>query len=186
NEGGNMLVGTRPDGQPYAMIGRDGLLLSTFHLEEEYANEKDPAKKKAHEFSPDNVKARRDSMTFDPGELAATQERLEDIYSHPPSPPTPVPATASADKKKAYAELKADYDKAKKQFDDEQAEFNKDKDEFTKRFLAKIDITKDIFAKDTKVSRKDLIFVPQPDFHVDMHMRPLAPGQVMVNDFDKD
>ena len=40
--------------------------------------------------------------------------------------------------------MKADYDKAKKQFDDEQAEFNKDKDEFTKRFLAKIDITKDI------------------------------------------
>jgi hypothetical protein len=185
NEGGNMLVGTRPDGQPYAMIGRDGLLLSTFNLEEEYANETDPTKKKAHEFSPDNVKARRDSMKFDPSELAATKERLEDIYSHPPTPPAAITSTAPDDKQ-AYDEMKAAYDKAKKQFDSEQAEFNKDKDEFTRRFLAKVDITKDIFARDTQVPRKDLIFVPQPDFHVDMHMRPLAPGQVMVNDFDKD
>jgi hypothetical protein len=188
-EGGNMLVGTRPDGQPYAMIGRDGLLLSTFHLEEEYANETNPAKKKAHEFSPDNVKARRDSMTFNPSEVAATMERLQDIYSHPPLEPTKVDdsdPTASPDDKTAYKEMKAAFDKEKKQFDDEKAEFNKDKEEFTKRFLAKIDITKDIFAKDTHIARKDLIFIPQPDFHVDMHIRPLAPGQVMVDDFDKD
>src|SRR5262249_9886649 len=121
-----------------------------------------------------------------PDELAATKERLEDIYAHPPSPPPAVAATASADRKKAHAELQADFVKAKKQFDDEKAEFDKDKDEFARRFLAKIDITKDVFARDTKVPRKDLIFIPQPDFHLDMHMRPLAPGQVMVNDFDKD
>jgi hypothetical protein len=186
NEGGNMLVGTKPDGQPYAMIGRDGLLLSVFHLEEELANETDPAKKKAHEFSSDNVKARRDSMTFDPNELAATKERLEDIYANPPVLQPGPPAANPPDDHRRYALYKASFDKEKKQFDTEKAEFNKDKDEFTKRFLAKIDITKDVFAADTKVPRSDLIFLPQPDFHIDMHMRPVAPGQVMVNDFAED
>ena len=186
NEGGNMLVGTKPDGQPYAMIGRDGVLISMFNLEEEFANETDPAKKKAHEFSPDKVKARKDGMTFDPDELAATKERLEDIYSHPPIIDPPPPSTDPADIKAAYVTYKAGFDKAKKQFDAEQAEFKKDKDEFTKRFLAKIEITKDVFVEDTKIPRKDLIFVTQPDFHLDMDMRPLAPGQVMVNDIAED
>jgi hypothetical protein len=189
NEGGNMLTGTRPDGQPYAMIGRDGLLMSMFHIQEEFANETDPSKKKKHEFSPDNVKARRDEMDkkgFDPDELAATKARLEQIYTHPPTLDAPPPASAPADVKTAYAKYKADFTKAKKQYDQEQAEFNKDKDEYTKRFLAKLDITKDVFAADTKIPRKDLIFVPQPEFHIDMHMRPLAPGQVMVNDFGED
>jgi hypothetical protein len=186
NEGGNMLVGTKPDGQPYAMIGRDGLLLSMFNLEEELAKETDPVKQKAHEFSPDKVKARRDSMTFDPDELAATKERLKDIYSHPPVLDPAPPASAPADVKAAYATYKTEFAKVKKQFDSEQAEFNKDKDEFAKKFLAKLDITKDVFSADTKVPRKDLMFVTQPDFHLDMHMRPLAPGQVMVNDFAED
>jgi hypothetical protein len=53
-----------------------------------------------------------------------------------------------------------------------------------KGFLAKLEIVKDIFAKDTGVARENLVFVPQPDFHVDMHMRPLAPGQILINDFD--
>jgi hypothetical protein len=59
-----------------------------------------------------------------------------------------------------------------------------DKETLAKAFLAKIDLVKDIFAKDTKVPREQLIFVAQPDFHIDMHMRPLGPGQIMVNDFD--
>jgi hypothetical protein len=189
NEGGNMLVGTKPDGQPYAMIGRDGVLLSMFNLEEELANETDPAKKKAHEFSPDKVKARQDEMDkkgFDPDELAATKKRLEDYYANPPILDPAPPASAPADIKTAYANYKIEFDKSKKQFDSEKAEFNKNKDEFTKRFLAKLDITKDVFAADTKIPRKDLVFIPQPEFHIDMHMRPVAPGQVMVNDFAED
>ncbi|MFN8673875.1 MAG: hypothetical protein U0457_17570 [Candidatus Sericytochromatia bacterium] len=40
NEGGNMLVGTLPNGESYAVVGRDGVLASTFKLEADYAKDK--------------------------------------------------------------------------------------------------------------------------------------------------
>ncbi|MGL4511787.1 MAG: hypothetical protein ACRCT8_01740 [Lacipirellulaceae bacterium] len=144
NEGGNMLAGAMPNGQPYAVIGRDGLLLSAFHLQETF--DADPTK--APEFANANVDSRVKSMTFDGNEVSQTIKRLQASGAMP----------AGADAARQQKEAKA--------------------------FLAKLDIVKDIFAADTKVPRDQLIFVAQPDFHIDMHMRPLGPGQVMINDFD--
>ena len=96
--------------------------------------------------------------------LTQTIKRLESMYASPPNPSAP---------KKTHDQFKS-----------EKKEFEKDKNAYAEKFLAKIDIVKDIFAEDTKVARDNLVFVPQPEFHIDMHMRPLGPGQVMVNDFD--
>lgn len=58
-----------------------------------------------------------------------------------------------------------------------------DKTQRAKEFLAKIEITeKEIFPQD--IGSDKLIFIPQPDFHIDMHMRSVKPGVVMINDFD--
>ena len=146
NEGGNMLAGTLPNGQPYGVIGRDGVLVSAFHLQEQF----DANPKSVPEFDPKNVDARMGTMAFDSAEVKNTIEKLE-----------------SAGLMKAKAkDIKA-------------------REKEAKQFLAKLDLVKDIFAEDTKVPRDQLIFVSQPDFHVDMHMRPVAPGQIMVNDFDE-
>jgi hypothetical protein len=150
NEGGNMLVGTFPNGQPYAVIGRDGLIVSVFHLEDEYKKPaSDPTKVDVPQFDPTSISARMATLApFDKSEVADTIDKLIAAGK--------IPAAASdADKKKAAEE-----------------------------FLTKLDLVKDIFADDTQIPRNQLIFVPQPDFHIDMHMRPLGPGQIMVNDFD--
>ena len=51
-----------------------------------------------------------------------------------------------------------------------------------KRFLAILELTKDVIADDLDLERKQVVFVTQPDFHIDMHMRPLGPGKVLLND----
>lgn len=144
NEGGNMLAGTLPNGQPYGVIGRDGVLLSAFHLQEKF----DANAKEVPEFDPKNVDARMGAMAFDAAEVQNTIEKLESAGMMKAKP-----ADAKAREKEA------------------------------KQFLAKLDLVKDIFAEDTKIPRDQLIFVSQPDFHVDMHMRPVGPGQIMINDF---
>ena len=162
NEGGNMLAGTLPNGQPYGVIGRDGVLMSAFHLQEQFAADAS----KVPEFDPKNVEARLKELKksgIDPTEISQTVKRLESVYARDPD------------------DLGSDA--AKAQFRAEKKEFEKDKTAFAEKFVAKLDIVKDIFAEDTKIPREQLIFVPQPDFHVDMHMRPVAPGQVMINDF---
>jgi hypothetical protein len=144
NEGGNMLVGTKPNGEPYAIVGRDGVLMSVFHLEERYrAN---PGE--VPEFAPANIAAKRQSMTFDEGKVNRIATRLEAAGEIP---------------RNTRPETRL---------------------EMAKDFMAKMDITQDIFADDVGVAKENLIFVPQPEFHIDMHMRPLAPGQLLLNDFD--
>ncbi|MBU2712732.1 hypothetical protein, partial [Zooshikella harenae] len=56
------------------------------------------------------------------------------------------------------------------------------KEEAAKKFLAMNELTKDIMAKELGVKRKNLAIVAQPAFHIDMHMRPLNAGEVMLND----
>lgn len=56
------------------------------------------------------------------------------------------------------------------------------KEEAAKKFLAMNELTKDIMAKELGVKRKNLAIVSQPAFHIDMHMRPLNSGEVMLND----
>ncbi|MEZ0371186.1 MAG: hypothetical protein ACAI44_18980 [Candidatus Sericytochromatia bacterium] len=146
NEGGNMLTGTKPNGESYAVIGRDGLLLSVFHLED----------KKDAVFDAAKVDARVKAMGLDKPFASlpkATQDEID----------------VTVKRLKASGEV----------FADRTAEVKR-----ATEFLAKIDITKDLFAQDTGIDRKNLCFVAQPDFHIDMHMRPLGPGQIMINDFD--
>ncbi len=57
-----------------------------------------------------------------------------------------------------------------------------DRREAARRFLAAQDIVTDVLAKDLHIPRKNLCFVSQPEFHIDMFMRPLAPGVVLLND----
>jgi hypothetical protein len=138
NEGGNMLVGTRPNGEPYAVIGNDGLIASRLLLKEE----------KAPELATARVQERMQKMTqaraFDETLLCAIEKTLvakEELRGEP----GPVAA---------------------------------------KRFLAELDIVKDLLAADLAISRDNLCFVPQPDYHIDMFMHPLAPGVVMLQDYD--
>ncbi len=51
-------------------------------------------------------------------------------------------------------------------------------------FLVRTELTKPVFAEDLGIAPEHLVFVDQPDFHIDMYMRPMAPGQMMLNDFE--
>jgi ribosomal protein S17E len=54
-----------------------------------------------------------------------------------------------------------------------------------KRFLAMNEITQDIMAAELKVPREDLVIISQPGFHIDMYLRPLSDGRVLVNDYEE-
>ncbi|MEK7432721.1 MAG: hypothetical protein AABZ74_06295 [Cyanobacteriota bacterium] len=145
NEGGNMLVGTMPNGESYATLGRDAVIISTFKLEADYAKDK----KLVPEF--DNidkkVKEMQEQGKFGPTRIQETITRLKSSDSIP----------KGSDPKK-----------------------------IAKEFLAKIEIVKDdIFPKDLCIPKERIAYVPQADFHIDMHMRPLKPGQMAINDFDE-
>jgi len=148
NEGGNMLSGTLPNGEPYGIIGRDGLLASTFLLES----------RGAPEFAPALVAQRRIALGLDNPPLVVRELN-------------PLSPEQQQELDRTLTRLQAVNPGATA--DD------------AKDFLAKMDITKDIFAQDTGIARENLVFVSQPGFHIDMHMRMLGPGQVMVNDYDQ-
>ncbi|MDE1461307.1 hypothetical protein [Spartinivicinus poritis] len=62
---------------------------------------------------------------------------------------------------------------------------NKDvfyKETAAKKFLAMNELTKNIMAKELGVKRNNLVIIAQPGFHVDMHLRPLRTGEVMIHD----
>ena len=147
-EGGNMLAGAMPNGEAYAVVGRDSLLISTFNFDNEY--KKDP--NKVPEFDPSNISKKVDEMEkggkFSQSLIDQTTRKLENA---------------------GYIE---------------QLSSPEDKIKAAKDFLAKLDITQDIMAQDIGIPREKITFVPQPDFHIDMHMRPMGPGQVMINDYD--
>ncbi|WP_176487758.1 hypothetical protein [Candidatus Regiella insecticola] len=50
------------------------------------------------------------------------------------------------------------------------------------RFLAMNEISKDIIADELNVPHEDLVIISQPGFHIDMYLRPLANGRVLVQD----
>lgn len=142
NEGGNFLSGTLPNGESYAVIGRDGLLTSVFHLERENKLKKDSVP----EFKNVNVKV---------------QEMEKKGYF------TKELINETVIKLQAANEIPQGQNSVKR----------------AKEFLAKMEITeKEIFPKD--MGTKNITFIPQPEFHIDMFMRPLRPGTMLVNDFD--
>ncbi|WP_342221140.1 hypothetical protein [Candidatus Fukatsuia endosymbiont of Tuberolachnus salignus] len=50
------------------------------------------------------------------------------------------------------------------------------------RFLAMNEISQDIMADELNVPREDLVIISQPGFHIDMYLRPLADGRVLMQD----
>ncbi|BEJ48469.1 hypothetical protein Ri1_10680 [Aeromonas dhakensis] len=52
----------------------------------------------------------------------------------------------------------------------------------TRRFLAMMAISQRLMAQELKVAERDLVILAQPDFHLDMAMRPLADGRILFND----
>ncbi|EJK2991895.1 hypothetical protein V9R57_002422 [Vibrio cholerae] len=53
----------------------------------------------------------------------------------------------------------------------------------TRRFLAMMAISQHLMAKELKVAEQDLVILAQPGFHLDMAMRPLADGRILLNDY---
>ncbi len=143
NEGGNMLNGTLPNGQPFGVIGRDGLIASTFLLEKKARHNP----KNVPEYGSKQIAERRQALGWNQ---------------------QPLPVEKEQELKQTLARLQKVRPTATR--------------EDAKNFLAKMDITKDIFAQDLGIPRQNLVFVSQPGFHLDMQMRPLAPGQILLND----
>jgi hypothetical protein len=143
NEGGNMLNGTLPNGQPFAVIGRDGVIASTFLLEKKARQNP----KSVPEYGSKQIAERRQALGWNQ---------------------QPLPVEKEQELKQTLARLQKVRPTATR--------------EEAKNFLAKMDITKDIFAQDLGIARQNLVFVSQPGFHLDMQMRPLAPGQILLND----
>ncbi len=137
-EGGNLLPGITPDGKAYAMVGRDSVIISAFHLDERGA------------FSGRQVAQKRVQMQRD-GTLshALVQDTANKL--------------AEAEQAVAgwWAAPRIDYDQAAD-------------------FAAKIELAAEQLAADVDLPAERLVVVTQPEFHIDMHMRPLAPGEVMV------
>ncbi|MBD1556430.1 hypothetical protein HC752_05735 [Vibrio sp. S9_S30] len=52
-----------------------------------------------------------------------------------------------------------------------------------RRLRAMIEIVHDVMAQELGVSRNDLVVLTQPGFHIDMYLRPLENGKVLINDF---
>ncbi|MDX2124565.1 MAG: hypothetical protein SFX46_07100 [Aeromonas hydrophila] len=57
-----------------------------------------------------------------------------------------------------------------------------EQDHQTRRFLAMMAISQHLMAQELKVAEQDLVILAQPGFHLDMAMRPLADGRILLND----
>ncbi|TNE43556.1 MAG: hypothetical protein EP343_32590 [Deltaproteobacteria bacterium] len=153
-EGGNMVPGTTADGKPYALVGRDSLLISTFDLDDKgtFSSSKVRAKVRdmeaAGEFSSSKVESIARKLVAT--ELAYDHNWIDPYLNSPDLLPSRVPIDAS------------DLQNAK-------------------NFLAKMELTKELMADDVGIDVERLIYVDQPEFHIDMSMRPLGPGEVMVH-----
>ncbi len=57
-----------------------------------------------------------------------------------------------------------------------------EQDHQTRRFLAMMAISQRLMAQELKVAERDLVILAQPGFHLDMAMRPLTDGRILLND----
>ncbi len=139
-EGGNLLGGTTSDGEAFALIGRDSLVLSAFHLDAQGAFSSRAVDAKVREMERSGRLTQRDVEVT--AQKLALADRATSWWA-----PTSVNASH-------YREAAP--------------------------FLAKLELTKDIIANDIDLPVDRVAFVTQPEFHIDMHMRPLAPGEILV------
>lgn len=140
-EGGNLLSGTMQNGNPYAVVGTDSVVLTAQHMSEKYLN----SPELAPSFSPESIASRIAKLAIDERDpsFQYTLGKLTKIHNNL----------------------------------GDQALRN-----MAREMLAKEDLAKDIIAEDIGLVRSAIAFVPQPGFHLDMKMRPLENGDILVND----
>ena len=141
-EGGNVLAGQRPNGKPYALVGRDSQVVSAFILEQRGLFTLEQVQRRIHEMQ--------------------GQGRLGDAIVREALPKLRA-ARSRGSSWREWLCLQVTADD-------------------TRAFLAKLDLTHDCIAADLGLSRSQVCIITQPDFHLDMHMRSMQPGQVMLND----
>jgi hypothetical protein len=134
-EGGNLLSGSLVDGSGYGVIGRDTLVISAFHLDENNA------------FTQAKVSAQKAKTVPSEQDLASTMNNLRRVHE------------AENDAVSSDAGLRSE----------------------AEDFLAKLQLTKSLIAKDLGIAPDKLVEIAQPEFHIDMNLRPLGPGEVMVH-----
>lgn len=139
-EGGNLLAGTTSDSRSFALIGRDSLVVSAFHLDAQGAFSSRAVSAKLSEMERSGRITQRD--------IDATAEKLA-LAERATSWWAPTSVNSSH-----YREAGP--------------------------FLAKLELTKEIIANDVDLPLDRVVFVTQPEFHIDMHLRPLAPGEILV------
>lgn len=150
-EGGNLLVGTLPSGDPYGIIGRDSLITSTFQLEEAFRTTPEDVP----EFAPERMTAQRALMGLDQPFDSLSAEQQELIQD------TAVRLSTGPILPENQAQML----------------------ERATEFLVRQELTKSAIATDLGIDVQNLVFISQPDFHIDMQLRPTRPGEVLVNDF---
>lgn len=52
-----------------------------------------------------------------------------------------------------------------------------------RRFIAMMKISEEKMAEELGIDPENLIIIAQPGFHIDMHLRPLENGKVLINDY---
>lgn len=140
-EGGNLLSGTMQNGNAYAVVGTDSVVLTAQHMSEKYLN----SPELAPSFSPESIAARIAEL--------ATDER-DPSFQYTLGKLTKIHNNLGDQALRTMA----------------------------REMLAKEDLAKDIIAEDIGLVRSAVAFVPQPGFHLDMKMRPLENGDILVND----
>jgi len=152
-EGGNVVSGTLPNGERYSLVGRDSLIISYFHLEETGAFKSDEVSKKT-------------------ADLKKQGKLTEDVINK---------QIQQLEAKKML--ITSDDIKNKRQQLNQNLTDDQVKKIIAQEFIAKLDITKELMAKDLGIKYENLNIISQPDFHIDMHIRPVGAGQIMVNDY---
>lgn len=140
-EGGNVTPGTSSDSKPYALVGRDSLVVSAFQLSRNGAFQDNQVESKWLEMLSTGI-------VTDADVDVAAQKMLRVVQMTSQVPPQAV-----------TPEIK----------------------ERARRFLAELELTKQLIADNIGLPVERTVFVTQPDFHIDMYMRPAHPGEVMVN-----
>lgn len=152
-EGGNIVSGTLPNGERYSLVGRDSLIISYFHLEEKNAFSSQEVFNKIKELKTQG-KLTEDAINQQIQQL----EQKNMIIT---------PRDILAKRQASNTNLT----------DDEIKKI------IAQEFMAKLEITKDLMAKDLGIKYENLNIISQPDFHIDMHIRPVGAGQIMVHDY---
>ncbi len=136
-EGGNVLNGTTSEGKAYALVGRDSIVISAFHLRDRGA------------FSAAEIRGATDELRrlgkLEGGQVDATARRLLRAEGGP------------GDRIDNRWRRRAE------------------------EFLGILELTRRQAARDLDVEPDRLVVLTQPDFHIDMHLRPMAPGEVLVH-----